>query len=79
MSKYVSAKCHLNNTIHFGNIVYKRYKVTKIQKCNVQMLQNIYFVTYIQRKWLLKLRHKETRYETKEEKKMFRITNKDYV
>jgi len=43
------------------------------------MLQNIYFVTYIQRKRLLKLRHKETRYETKEEKKMFRITNKDYV
>ena len=34
------------------------------------MLQNIYFVTYIQRKWLLKLRHKETRYETKEEKKV---------
>ncbi len=59
--------------------MHKRYKVTKIQKCNVQMLQNIYFVTYIQRKRLLKLRHKETRYETKEEKKMFRITNKDYV
>ena len=50
MSKYVSAKCHLNNTITFGNIVHKRYKVTKIKKCNVQMLQNIYFVTYIQRK-----------------------------
>ena len=58
--------------------MHKRYKVTEIQKCNVQMLQNIYFVTYIQKKRLLKLRHKEARCETKEER-MFRITNKDYV
>lgn len=42
------------------------------------MLQNIYFVTYIQKKRLLKLKHKEARYEMKEER-MFRITNKDYV
>ena len=42
------------------------------------MLQNIYFVTYIQKKRLLKLRHKEARCETKEER-MFRITNKNYV
>lgn len=47
MSKYVSAKCHLNNTIHLERLCIKDIK---LQKCNVQMLQNIYFVTYIQRK-----------------------------
>lgn len=50
MSKYVSAKCHLNNTIHLEILCIKDIKLQKYKKCNVQMLQNIYFVTYIQRK-----------------------------